>query len=135
MDILKRLRTLDCKAITTLILASNLKLMCDASLEPVDAMMYHHMIGTLMYLTNTRNDICFAVNTLSQFLKDSRHVHLIAANHVLRYLKGTMDYGLKYDVNKKNNLHDYVYSYWIGSATDRKSTLGCCFGLGSSTIS
>ena len=80
------------------------------------------MIGSLMYPTNTRPDICFAVNTLSQFLTDPRQVHLIAAKHVLRYLKGTVDHGIKYDVNKKIKLHGYVASYWAGNATDRKST-------------
>ena len=48
------------------------------------------MIGSLMYLTNTRPDILFAVNTLSQYLTDLRSVHLIAAKHILRYLKGTI---------------------------------------------
>ena len=56
---------------------SNLKLSSDASSELVDAMMYHQMIGSLMYLMNTRPDIFFAMNTLSQLLTDSRHVHLI----------------------------------------------------------
>ena len=63
-------------------------------------MMYRQMIGYLMYLTNTRPDIFFAVNTLSQFLMDPRHVHLIAAKHILRCLKGTVEYGLKYEVNQ-----------------------------------
>ena len=63
-----------------------------------------------MYMTNTRPNICFVVNTLSQFLTDPRQVHLIAAKHVVRYLKGIVDYGLKYDVNKKINLHGYVDS-------------------------
>ena len=43
-----------------------------------------------MYLTNTKPDICFAVNTLSQYLVKPRWVHLIAAKHVMRYLKGTI---------------------------------------------
>ena len=80
-------------------MASNVKLLSDASSEMVDAMMYHQMIGSLMYLTNTRPDICFAVNTLSQFLMDPRHVHLIATKHIQRYLRGTVDYGIKYKVN------------------------------------
>ena len=49
--------------------------------------------------------------------------------------KGTVDYGLKYDVNQKINLHGYVDSDWAGSAIDRKSTSGCCFSLGSGMIS
>ena len=53
------------------------------------------MIGLLMYLTNTMPDICFAVNTLSHMV-DLIQVHLIVAKHVLRYLKGTIDYGLRY---------------------------------------
>ena len=87
VEILKRFGMMDCKVITTP-MASNLKLLSDASSEAVDAMMYHHM-----YLTNMRPNICFDVNTLSQFLIDPRHVHLIAAKHILRYLKGTVDMG------------------------------------------
>ena len=49
---------MDCKAMTTS-MASNLKLLCDASSNSVDATMYRQMIGSLMYLTNTRLDICF----------------------------------------------------------------------------
>ena len=86
---------MDCKAMSTP-MALNLKLLSDASSESVDATMYRQMIGSLMYLTNMRPDIFFAVNTLSQFL--------IAANHILRYLKGIVDYGLKYEVNQKINL-------------------------------
>ena len=87
---------MDYKAMTTP-MALNLKLLSDASSETVDAMMCHQMIRSLMYLMNTRQDIFFAVNTLSQFLTDPRHVHLIAAKHILRYLRGTIDYRLKYE--------------------------------------
>ena len=52
---------------------------------------------------------------------------MIAAKHILRYLKGTVDYGLKYEANQKINLEGYVDSDWAGSAIDRKSTSGCCF--------
>ena len=67
---------------------SNLKLLSDDSSELVDAMMYCQMIGSLMYLTNTRPDIYFAVNTLSQFLTDLRNVHLIAAKHIFEVPEG-----------------------------------------------
>ena len=67
---------MDYKIMTTT-MASNLNLLSDASSELVDDAMYHHMIGSLMYLMNMRLDICFDVNTLSQFLTYPRHVHLI----------------------------------------------------------
>ena len=65
---------------------------------------------------------------------EPRHVHLIAAKHVLRYLKGTIDYGLRYVADCEFGLVGYTDSYWAGSVTDRKSTSGCCFSLGSTVI-
>ena len=64
-----------------------------------------------MFLTNTRPTTCFFRNDLSQFLTDPRHDHLVA-KHAVRYLKGTFEYGLKYDTNQKTNLHGYVDSDW-----------------------
>ena len=58
-----------------------------------------------------RPDIFFVVNTLREFLTDSRHAHLVAKNAV-RYLKGTVEYGLKYDMNQKTNVHGYVDLDW-----------------------
>ena len=54
---------MDCKVMATP-MASKLKLLSDAS-SSVDATMYHQMIGSLMYLMNTRPAICFDVKTLS----------------------------------------------------------------------
>ena len=127
VEILKRFGMMDCKDMTTP-MALNLKLLSVASSEMVDAMMYHQMIGSLMYLTNTRPDICFAVNTL-------RHVHLMVTKHAVRYLKGTVDYGLKYEANQKINLEGYVDSYWEGSAIDRKRTSRHYFSMRSGVIS
>ena len=72
---------MDCKAMATLV-ASNLKLLCDTTSETVDATIYRQMIGLLMYLTDMRPNICFAVNILSQYMVEPRRVHLIATKHV-----------------------------------------------------
>ena len=64
VEILKRFRMMDRKAMTTP-MASSLKLLSDASSELVDATMYCQMTGSLMYLMNMREDICFSMNTLS----------------------------------------------------------------------
>jgi hypothetical protein len=98
VEILKRIGMMDCKSMTTP-MTTNPKLLCDTSLEIVDATLYRQMIGSLMYLMNTRPDICFDVNTLSRYMVEPRHVHLITAKHVMRYLKGTIEYGIKYDAN------------------------------------
>jgi hypothetical protein len=122
-----------CKSMPTMV--TNLKLLSDTSSETVDATMYRQMIGSLMYLMNTRPDICFAVNTLSQCVVESRRVHLMAVKHVLRSLKGTIDYGFRCVSYHGIILQGYADSDWAGSVTDQKSTLGCCFSLGSTMIS
>ena len=55
---------------------------------------------------------------------------MITTKHILRYLKGTVDYGLKYEANQKINLEGYEDSYWAGSAIGRKSTSRCYFSMG-----
>jgi hypothetical protein len=112
-----------------------LKLLVDTSSKLIDATLYRQMIGLVMYLTNTRLDICFFVNTLGQFLVEPIHVHLVATKHVMRYLKGTLYYGLSYDGDHNFTLSGYTNSDWAGSVSDRKSTSRCCFSLGSAMIS
>jgi len=101
----------------------------------VNPTIYRQLIGCLMYLTNTRPDICFTVNTLSQHMVDPRRVHWIASKHILRYLKSTTKYRLQYVQEDQVKLVGYSDSDWAGSIVDRKSTSGCCFSLGSGMIS
>jgi hypothetical protein len=133
LEILKRFDMIDCKAMPTP-MVTNPKLLSDTSSETVDVTLYRQMIRSLMYLTNTRPDICFAVNTLSRYMVESTHVHLVAAKHVLRYLKRTIDYGLKYVSNREISLHGYVDSNSASSVVDRKSTSKCCSSLESIVI-
>ena len=125
---------LECKVMATP-MDSNLKLLADDSSELVDMTHYRQIIGSLMYLTNSRPNICFVVNTLSQYLVQPRRVHLVTAKHVMRYLKGTIDFGLYYDGSHEYRLYGYIDADWVGSISDRKSTLGICFCLGSATSS
>ena len=82
VEILKIFDMMDCKSMDT-----NLKLLSDETSELVDITHSRKIIGSLMYMTNTRPTICFDVNTLSLYLVKPRQVHLIAAKHVMRYLQ------------------------------------------------
>jgi hypothetical protein len=66
---------------------------------------------------------------------EPRHENWIAANHVLRYIHGIINYGLRYTASSNIQLHGFTDSDWAGSAEDRKSTSGMCFSLGSAMIS
>jgi hypothetical protein len=101
----------------------------------VDATVYKKLIGSLMYLVNTKPDVCFVVNTLSQYMVEPRSVHMVGAKHVLRHIVGTVDYGLDYVKGDGVKLVSYTDSGWAGCVADRKITSGCCFGLGSGLVS
>ena len=75
------------------------------------------------------------MNALSQFMCEPRQIHWIAAKHVLRYLRGTVGYGLRYDLECELKLQGFTDSDWAGCSIDRKSTSGCCFNLDSAVIS
>ena len=74
VDILKKFKMLDHKAIATP-MELNLKLLCDASSESIDATMYRQMIGSLMYLTNMRPYICFAATRYINNLVFARYIN------------------------------------------------------------
>jgi hypothetical protein len=60
---------------------------------------------------------------------------MVAVEHILRYVRRTIAYGLRYTSSEGVMLHGFTDSDWMGSVVDRKSTSGYCFSLGSATIS
>lgn len=79
-------------------MVTNLKKLSDSTSDSylVNPTMYGKLIRSLMYKVNSMPNICFTVSTLNQFMVESRHVHWVAAKHVLRYLCGTIGYGMGY---------------------------------------
>ncbi|KAK2980779.1 hypothetical protein RJ640_009564 [Escallonia rubra] len=101
----------------------------------VDATLYRSLVGNLMYLTATRPDLMFAASLLSRFMQSPSHFHLGGAKRVLKYIKGTFDYGIKYSKNSELRLFGFCDSDWGGCVDDTKSTSGYCFSLGSGIFS
>ncbi|XP_014632947.1 uncharacterized protein LOC114420512 [Glycine soja] len=98
-------------------------------------MHYRSLIGCLIYLTATRPDILFAVSILSRFMHCASEVYLQAAKRVIRYVKGTLDYGIMYSLSHNFKLHGYSDSDWTGCIDDMRSTSGYCFSFGSGVFS
>ena len=92
-------------------------------------------MGSLNYLTTTRPDLSYFVSILSQFLSKPCETHWKDAKQVLRYLKGTVDYGLLYTNVSNVQLEGYSDSDWAGNPDDRKSTSGYAFNIGLGVIS
>jgi hypothetical protein len=66
---------------------------------------------------------------------EPKHIHMVVVKHILRYVQGTIAYGLRYTSSEGVMLHGYTDSDWIGSTVDRKSTSRYCFSLGSAMVS
>ncbi|KAL0318765.1 UNVERIFIED_CONTAM: Retrovirus-related Pol polyprotein from transposon RE1 [Sesamum angustifolium] len=98
--------------------------------QKVDGSMYRSLIGSLLYLTATRPDIMFATSLLSRFMQSPSQVHYAAAKRILRYLRGTKDFGIWYKSTNNAKLVGYTDSDWAGSVDDMKSTSGYTFHLG-----
>nr|GEY64549.1 ribonuclease H-like domain, reverse transcriptase, RNA-dependent DNA polymerase [Tanacetum cinerariifolium] len=77
----------------------------------VDPTKYQRIIGCLHYLLHTRPDISFPVRLLSRFMQEPQEQHMKAIKQVLRYNKGTKDYGITYrhDGNKIQGYSDSSY--------------------------
>nr|XP_021861029.1 uncharacterized protein LOC110800052 [Spinacia oleracea] len=100
-----------------------------------DPEIYRIIVGKLLYLNMTRPDISYAVQQLTQFLNEPRTPHLSAALHVLKYLKGTLNYGLFYYANTDLKLTACSDVDWGTCACSARSLTGYCIFLGDPLIS
>lgn len=62
----------------------------------IDAKMYRSLIGGLNYLVYTRPDISFSVSMVSRYMSNTTKLHCAVAKRVLRYIAGTINFGLWY---------------------------------------
>jgi len=79
---------------------------------PADATAYRKLVGKLNYLTNTRPDLTFSVQYLSQFHQTPSTAHMAATIHTLRYLKKDPSLGLFFNNSEDYNLQAYCDSDW-----------------------
>lgn len=133
-NILKRFQMETCKSTPTPV-AMGIKLRKEDWTKSVNPTLYKSIAGSLMYLTATRPDIVYAVSLISRFMENPKSTHLQAAKRILRYVQGTIGYGIIYKKSEDFKLTGYTDSDWAGSADDRKSTSGYVFHLGSGVVS
>nr|KYP71079.1 hypothetical protein KK1_010322 [Cajanus cajan] len=95
---------------------------------------FRRLIGRLLYLTNTRPDIGFAVQQLSQFVSCPREPHMQQAMRILKYLKNAPGSGLFYPSNTPLKIQAFSDYDWATCATTRRSVTGYCVFLGKSLV-
>ena len=93
------------------------------------------MIEKLHYVVHTRPNIALVVGMVEIFLANPRENHMMEIKRIMRYLKGTEDYGLWYKQGGKLDLKVFTDADWARTIDERKSTSGGAFFLGKRLVS
>ena len=132
-DILIRAELQDSKPISTPMIVSH-HLTSDGPLFHSPTI-YRSLVGSLQYLTITRPDITYAVNSVSQFMHAPRESHFQAVKRILRYVKGTLHFGLSISSSSHLNISAFSDADWAGCPETSRSTSGYAIFMGDNLIS
>ena len=94
---------------------------------------YRSLVGALQYLTFTRLDLSFVVNSLCQHMQSPTSTHMITAKSVLRYVRGTLSHGLLFQPGPMH-LTVFIDADWADNLVDCRSTTGFLVFLGNNLI-
>ncbi|XP_018622559.1 secreted RxLR effector protein 161-like [Nicotiana tomentosiformis] len=96
---------------------------------------YQRLLGKLLYLTVTRPDIAYSVQTLSQFIQKPKRSHMEAAQRVVKYVKGQPGQGILLSSRNENTITAYCDADWAACLLTRKSVTGFFIKYGESLVS
>jgi hypothetical protein len=113
MEIIERVGMVDCKPCTTLVDVSS-RLSGDTSDPVSDPKHYRSLASALQYLTFTHPGISYAVQQICLHMHDPREPHMTILKRILRYLQGTLDFGLLHNRSSTSELMVYSESDWAG---------------------
>ena len=106
-NMLKKFDMVDCKSARTPS-PTHEKISRDDVGQSVTTSHYRGMIGSLLYLTASRPDICYSVGVCARYQADPKESHLKAVKRILKYVKGTQQFGLWYC-----DAPDFSFAYFI----------------------
>jgi hypothetical protein len=100
----------------------------------VENTLYIQLVGSLLYLTHSRPDLSYAICVVFRFMQEPHELHCKASKRIVRYIHGTITFGIHYETNSTLYLIRFTDSDWAGDNTDHKSTFGYSLTLGSGPI-
>ena len=132
-DLLQRAHMSDCNAISTpMALKSTIDYLSDAFPNPS---LYRSIVGALQYLTITRPDLSYAVNSVCQHMHAPKVGHMQLVKRILRYVRGTFKFGLHLLHDSTLDLYAFSDADWASCPLTRRSMTGYGVFLGSNLIS
>eukprot|EP00253_Pinus_taeda_P021389 PITA_21389 len=90
--------------------------------------------GKLLYLTHNHPELSFVVGLIARFMQNPHESHWKATKIILRYVQGTVQFGIHYSAEASPLLVGFTNSDWAGDPNDQKSTTGYVFTLGSELL-
>ncbi|XP_057849913.1 secreted RxLR effector protein 161-like [Cryptomeria japonica] len=132
-SLLDKFQMQDCKLVSTT-MEQGLKLATKYNSLVVSESTFRQLVGSAIYLIATRPDLSFAMSYISCFMTAPKADHWVATKCVLRYVKGTFDFGILYSTSHDPRLIGFTDSDWVGFTNDKKSTSGYVFNLGSGAV-
>ena len=135
-NVLKRFEMQDCKPVATPMEPGRKFEKLKDTEEVVDLEKYQAAIRSLTYASiGTRPDLSASVGVLSQFMSKPGAEHWVGVKRIFRYIKGTLNYGLKFVTRDNFVLSGYADADWAGYVDTRKSTSGFAFTVGGAIVS
>src|ERR1044072_2033501 len=93
IEVLKRFKLDQCNSMVVPV-EYNEKFDDDGTDEAVDITLYRQLVGCLRFICHSRPEISYGVGVVSRFMSNLKNSHLAIAKRVLRYLKGTLSFGV-----------------------------------------
>jgi len=132
--ILERVGMTSCKPTATPV-DTKQKLNTSSGTPYEDPSLYRSLAGALQYLTFTRPDISYVVQQICLHMHAPKTEHMLALKRILRYVQGTIHFGLHLSPSPITKLISYTDVDWGGCPDTRRSTFGYCVFLGDNLIS
>jgi hypothetical protein len=84
----------------------------------VYATLYRQLVGSLLYLTHTHLDLSFDSGIVAWYMQTPHESHWKATKRILRYVWGTVQFGIHYNSGGTPLLVGFIYSYWVSDLDD-----------------
>ncbi|XP_024959022.1 uncharacterized protein LOC112499998 [Cynara cardunculus var. scolymus] len=114
-NVLKKFAMLESKPVKNPIVPGS-KINKDVGGIEIDDTHYKQIVGSLMYLSATRPDIMYNISLISRYMSKPTELHLQAAKRILRYLRGTVGYGILYKQGGDDELIAFTDSDYSSGA-------------------
>ena len=115
-------------------MSPNVKLTIDLLSKSVDSSLYKSMIGSLLYLIGSKPNLSYNVGVCARYQTNPKESHMIALKRIIKYVKATTNFGVRYSKDTNDVLTRYSETDWARNADDRKSTSGGCIYVGNNLV-